>query len=85
MFGCRMKEPEGEILAMERQLLQAEGLTLQSFDLEGGLRMEGERRPLRVPIAEPSVEADGDCLVLAFSLPKGSYATTVLREIMKAG
>lgn len=85
MFGCRMKEPEGEILAVERQLLEGEGLTLQSFDLEGGLRMEGERRPLRVPLTEHLVTPDGEDLVLEFALPKGSYATTVLREIMKSG
>ncbi|ACM20025.1 tRNA pseudouridine13 synthase [Geotalea daltonii FRC-32] len=84
MFGCRMKEPEGETLAMERRLLETEDLTLPSFDLEGGLRMEGERRPLRVPIAEIGVEADGAGLFLEFSLPKGSYATTVLREVMKS-
>jgi tRNA pseudouridine13 synthase len=84
MFGCRMKEPEGEPLARERRLLEEEGLTLQSFDLEGGLRMEGERRPLRVPITETAIELDESGLILEFSLPKGSYATTVLREVMKS-
>ncbi|WP_243372566.1 tRNA pseudouridine(13) synthase TruD [Geotalea sp. SG265] len=83
MFGCRMKEPEGEPLVRERRLLEAEGLTLQSFALDGGLRMEGERRPLRVPVKEIGIETDGSGLVLEFSLPKGSYATTVLREVMK--
>jgi tRNA pseudouridine13 synthase len=45
--------------------------------------MEGERRPLRVPLGGVDVTADGGDLVLAFSLPKGSYATSVLREVMK--
>ena len=45
--------------------------------------MEGERRPLRVPLAGASARQEGTDLFLSFSLPKGSYATSVLREIMK--
>jgi len=45
--------------------------------------MEGERRPLRVPLSESSWQLEGDCLWLEFSLPSGSYATSVLREITK--
>jgi tRNA pseudouridine13 synthase len=83
LFGCRMKLPEGEPQAMEERLLQAEDLTPAAFDLPGGLRLEGERRPLRVPLGGVVMQPDADGVVLEFSLPKGSYATTVLREIMK--
>lgn len=83
LFGCKMKEPEGKVLQMERQVLDMEGLSLESFNLTGGLRMEGERRPLRVPLMEPTAEWDGEGLVLEFGLPRGSYATAVLREVMK--
>ncbi|WP_306533642.1 tRNA pseudouridine(13) synthase TruD [Geobacter sp.] len=83
LFGCRMTMPEGEEGALERSLLAAEGLEPASFDLPGGLRMEGERRPLRVFLGEPRVGIDAEGLVLEFSLPKGSYATAVLREIVK--
>ncbi|MBT1074895.1 tRNA pseudouridine(13) synthase TruD [Geobacter grbiciae] len=85
LFGCRMMMPEGEEGALERSLLAAEGVEPASFDLPGGLRMEGERRPLRVPLGDPRVFADADGLVLEFSLPKGSYATAVLREVVKGG
>ncbi len=84
LFGCKMKLPSGTPLAMEEELLKAEGLTLASFDLSGGLRLEGERRPLRVPLGSARLEPEGDGIVLEFSLPKGSYATSVLREIMKS-
>nr|WP_236021661.1 tRNA pseudouridine(13) synthase TruD [Geomesophilobacter sediminis] len=83
MFGCTMMEPSGAQLVLERELLAGEGLTLESFNLSGGLKMEGERRPLRVPVKDVEVEQDGADLLLAFSLPRGSYATTVLREIIK--
>lgn len=83
MFGTKMKLPAGEVRMLEEQLLAAENLTPQAFDLGGGLRMEGERRPLRVPLGEQRLLQDGDALVLEFSLPKGSYATSVVREITK--
>ncbi len=69
------------LTAFEKQV--AEKLTLEMFRLGNGLDMEGERRPLRVPLGEFSVSADAGGLLLSFSLPKGSYATSVLREVMK--
>jgi len=83
MFGCKMKLPEGKPLEVEEGILSEEGLTLSSFNLPGPLRMEGERRPLRVPLLNLSSSIDDEGLVLTFSLPRGAYATSVLREIMK--
>jgi tRNA pseudouridine13 synthase len=84
LFGCKIKLPAGQPLAMEEKLLQTEGLILADFDLPGGLRIEGGRRPLRVPLGEAYPLPDNDGIILQFSLPKGSYATSVLREIMKS-
>jgi tRNA pseudouridine13 synthase len=78
-----MTLPGGLVREREEQLLLAEGLTMEQFDVPGGLRMEGERRPFRVPLGEPVLEQEGSDLLLSFSLPKGSYATTVLGEVMK--
>lgn len=83
LFGCKMKLPEGVPGEMEETVLREEGLTLAAFDLPGGLRMEGERRPLRIPLNGLSMEMKDDGLLLGFSLPRGAYATTVLREIIK--
>jgi tRNA pseudouridine13 synthase len=83
MFGCKMKQPEGRPGEMEEKLLCGEGLTPSSFNISGGLRMEGERRPLRVPMNNITVESCEEGLIFSFSLPRGSYATSVLREIMK--
>lgn len=79
-----MKNPAGAPLELEQQVLAETGLRCADFDLGSGLRMEGERRPLRVPLGEPSYSIEADSMVLEFSLPKGSYATSVVREITKA-
>ncbi len=83
LFGARMKLPAGRQLALEEAILREAGLTLASFDLPGSRWLEGERRPLRVPVGEVGVTADSHELVVEFSLPRGSYATSALREVMK--
>jgi tRNA pseudouridine13 synthase len=51
--------------------------------MEGGLRMEGERRPLRIPLEKSSFRIEADRLELEFCMVKGSYATSLIREITK--
>ena len=83
MFGSRMKQPAGMVLAIEQRILEEEGISCDAFDPGSGLRMEGERRPLRVPLGDVAYRAEDGILQLEFSLPRGSYATSVLREIIK--
>ncbi|KAB0663550.1 tRNA pseudouridine(13) synthase TruD [Oryzomonas japonica] len=83
IFGCKMKQPAGKPLEIEQQILDNEQIRPADFDMGGGLRMEGERRPLRIPLEAPSFRIEGDRLELEFSLVKGSYATALLREITK--
>ena len=47
------------------------------------LRLEGGRRSFRVPLLDLRWELVGSELSMEFFLPKGSYATTLLRELMK--
>ena len=54
--------------------------TMGQFD-----ETQGGRRPYRVRLGNPSLEVDGEDLVLTFELPKGSYATEVLHELLKDG
>lgn len=84
MFGSRMKRAEGAAGALEQEILEQSGLKLPFFDLSGGLRMDGERRPLRVPVGDLSWRTSGDGVIVEFSLPKGSYATALIREITKS-
>ncbi|MBW2475779.1 MAG: tRNA pseudouridine(13) synthase TruD [Deltaproteobacteria bacterium] len=83
LFGHKVRIAGGEARVVELQLLETEGLILKNFRLPKGLSMEGERRPIRVPLVAPQAEADADGIWLSFSLPKGSFATTVLGEVMK--
>jgi tRNA pseudouridine13 synthase len=83
MFGSKMTQPRGEPRAMEERILGEEGLSPDTFAAQGGVAMKGQRRPLRVPLGDPSCTQEGSDLRLEFTLPKGSYATSVLREITK--
>jgi len=83
LYGCKVPLADGQAGLIERSLLDKEQLSLEAFRLPGGLTMEGERRPLRVRLSELSVQSDGDDLILGFRLPKGSFATAVLYEVMK--
>ena len=44
------------------------------------------RRPYRIPLADAALEEQGPgALALRFSLPPGSFALAVLREVVKDG
>ncbi|MBE0598753.1 MAG: tRNA pseudouridine(13) synthase TruD [Desulfuromonadales bacterium] len=83
LFGCKVTLARGHAGILEESLLAREELPLAAFRLPAGLSMEGERRPLRVPLREAQVEQEREDLLFSFVLPKGSYATSVLREIIK--
>lgn len=85
LFGCQVLLASGTAGALEERILREEVLRLEAFALPGPLRMEGSRRALRVPLGETSLCGEGGDLWLSFSLPAGSYATCVLREVMKKG
>jgi tRNA pseudouridine13 synthase len=73
---------EGDAGTMEAAVLERYGLRWSQF---GSRR--GDRRPSRVVLedvaVEGAVEGAPDALTVRFTLPKGSYATVVLRELMK--
>ncbi len=86
LFGYRMTEASGVPGALESQLLASEGLTTESFRT-GSARVKGARRPLRFPIGDDATIAlgaddRGPYLLLCFELPRGCYATSLLRELV---
>lgn len=92
MWGHRMMRAEGSVDESELAALAAYGLTpedLAKFAEREWDPEPGERRPLRVRVSQPDVESGvdehGPYLKCVFELPRGSFATTVMREIMKPG
>jgi len=87
IFGFKMITPEGREGEIENEILVAEGLTPEDFKKTKGHKLKGTRRPFRVQMTNLEVQTGdddaGDYLFLRFDLPSGSYATAVLRELMK--
>jgi len=82
MFGPKMRSPKGEALTCEQALLTRFGLAPEAFAHFGKL-LRGTRRALTIWPAELSVAAVGAHLEVRLALPKGSYATVAMRELMK--
>jgi tRNA pseudouridine13 synthase len=82
MFGEKMRAAAGDAGAREDAILAAAGLGRDSFARVRAIA-EGTRRDASIQVGEPSVTADGETLEVAFTLPGGAYATTVMREVMK--
>jgi len=83
MFGRKVTLATGEPGEREQALLLSEGIDLDAFRAPG-IRLTGERRPFRVPLSEANVRADGDgAIMVTFALPRGSFATAVMFEVMK--
>lgn len=86
LWGPKMTQASGAILDLETQALHESGITLDQVAASPGAP-PGARRPLRIALANPDlsggVDEHGPHVRLAFDLPPGAYATTVLREVMK--
>ena len=80
----KMTRAAGAVAGAEARLLAEAGVTLDDFRRGKG-ETEGGRRPYRVPLSDVTCAREGGDLLLRFTLPKGSYATVVLRELMKTG
>ncbi len=82
MFGTRTFAAKAIAAEREAAVLAEAGLTEKSFEGFGQL-LSGTRRHNLIYIDDLSAERTPDGLRLAFSLPAGSYATILLREVMK--
>lgn len=87
MVGYRMTLPQGEPLKLEEEVLAAAHLTPADFKKEGGERVKGTRRPVRVKPEDTElsggVDEHGAYIQVSFTLPAGSFATVLLGELMK--
>jgi len=82
LVGTATELADGEPGEIARQVLDDVGLEPEDFDLPGEFDSTGTRRAVQVR-TDLTVERDGDALTFDFALPKGSYATVLLREFRK--
>jgi tRNA pseudouridine13 synthase len=82
MYGPKMWAATGEAAELEAAILAENPVTLEHFAAAG---VEGTRRMGRLLLPDCTVEANEALqgVTIAFALPKGAFATTILREIMK--
>jgi tRNA pseudouridine13 synthase len=88
MLGYRMSLPGGEALALEQEIYDKFKLTREDFKRPNRDQAKGDRRPIRVKPADVSidggVDGHGEHITVGFTLPAGSFATVLLREVMKS-
>jgi tRNA pseudouridine13 synthase len=83
LVGTDTELADGEQGEIEREVLDDLSLAPADFSLPGVFDSTGTRRAITVR-TELDAAVDDDGLRMAFTLPKGSYATVVLREFLKA-
>jgi tRNA pseudouridine13 synthase len=84
LFGSRVSWATGEPGDIERAAVADQGSSPETLvEAARACGFRGERRSLRVPLTDLEWTLDASVLTLAFSLPPGAYATSVLRELMK--
>ena len=80
MFGNKVSTPTGDALLREIKLLNDEEITLEDFK---AAKLPGARRIAHIFIKDLEISEKESSLVFSFSLPKGSYATSLIREFTK--
>lgn len=86
MWGGGMTQPTGDPLTWELDALKTMNIKESNWQSDHQ-SAPGARRPLRIFLRDPEIGAGldehGPYIRVAFELPRGSFATMVLREIMK--
>lgn len=91
IFGYETEFADGVEGEIERKVLEDEKVELNNFDIKNvpEISSKGTRRPVLVPvklnteISEDELNIGRFKVTLNFFLPKGSYATVLLREYIK--
>jgi tRNA pseudouridine13 synthase len=75
----------GRLVSQDQAAQREQAMIAAEPELAAGLEaaeVRMGRRPLRLCLDEPRLTRDGHALRLAFGLPRGAFATAVLRELM---
>jgi tRNA pseudouridine13 synthase len=80
LVGTDTTLADGEPGDIELAVLEDVGVEQESFDLPEEFHSTGDRRAI---LLRTTLDVERDPLRLSFQLPRGSYATVVLREFLK--
>ena len=80
IFGSKMMPAKGKAAELEAQALAG----LELSEDEAARTGSGDRRPNRLLIPDLTVSPNDEGLFFTFSLPKGAYATSVMREFLRS-
>ncbi|MBN1677850.1 MAG: tRNA pseudouridine(13) synthase TruD [Candidatus Thermoplasmatota archaeon] len=86
IFGTVSGFAGGRMGDIERRVIEAEGVERMDFQITG-LReasSKGIRRELLAQFKDLTIDFDGEVATFKFALNKGCYATSLVREFMKA-
>jgi len=85
LYGTKVPFASGKIGDMEKEVLKNENLKKEDFECPKTPKLgsHGLRRSMRFKVWDTNAIATEDGVLCEFSINKGSYATAVLREIMK--
>ncbi len=83
--GYGRKERPGRSGELEKKVLEEEGVSSRSFFIDELPKASAEPtlRPLVMRVFELTYRREEDSIWLSFELPRGCYATVLLRELMK--
>jgi len=84
MPGKKAMLAHGQAGIIEAALLDKEEMTENHYTALKGLQLNAERRPLRVHAEGLKCSHENGSLQVTFSLSAGSYATSLIREIVKS-
>ena len=86
LFGSDSVIQEGEMGSIERDVIEKEKITQKDFIVPGlpHCSSKGSRREILCPVGDLSHKMLDDGYEMSFYLPKGNYATCLLREYMKS-
>ena len=81
IYGAKMRWATGKPGDLEQEVLSSEGVSVETLNRA---RLNGSRRTARLFVGDLEIEEHPRGVCFTFSLPKGAYATTLMREFMKS-
>ncbi|MDR2699162.1 MAG: tRNA pseudouridine(13) synthase TruD, partial [Candidatus Methanoplasma sp.] len=86
LFGSESELPGGKMGEIERSIIEKENISKKDFIVPGlpHCSSKGSKREILCPVSDLSHKMIDGGYEMNFSLPKGNYATCLLREYMKS-